>query len=295
MQTKQQVQELLACAGVEPNKRLGQNFLIDLNLMRLLIETADIHDNDVVLEVGSATGSLTEAIAENAGKVIAVEVDSTLAEIAKQRLAGKENVEVVNADILEKKSMIDSTVTRKIASAREKNNGRFLLVANLPYSVGCPVMLNLVTGRIKADAMFVTVQREVAERMTAKPGDGHYGILSIILEAAGEIKTIKTLSPGVFWPQPAVASAMVTFVRDQAKACRIKDIELFCDCVNLFMGHRRKQLKGCIKVSKGRLAEIKGWQTIFEQAGISAHARPEELTPEDYLAITNILSKKRPL
>jgi len=288
MQTKQQIRQLLASVGISPNKRLGQHFLIDLNLMEKLVDSANIHNNDIVLEVGCGTGSLTEALAQRAGKVIAVEVDGTLAEIAKRQLAKAENAEVINADILENKNTISGTVTGAIEPAREKHPGRFLLVANLPYNLASPVMLNLITGPTTADSMYVTVQKEVAERMTAASGGKDYGILSILLSATGDVKTIRVLRPTVFWPRPQVDSAMVSFVRKKEKVSRIKNMEVFSEVVNLFMRHRRKMLKGCTRLAAGKLAEIHSWPKIFEQCCIDPHQRPEQLLPEDYIAIANL-------
>jgi len=288
MQTKRQIQQLLASAGIFPNKRLGQNFLIDLNLMRLLIDSANIGGSDCVLEVGCGTGSLTEAIAGKAGKVIAVELDHKLAEIAKRQLAGAENVEIVNTDILESKNTISPVVIAAIEQVRKKHSGRLMLVANLPYNCACPVMMNLVTGPVVADGMYVTVQKEVADRMTAAPGNGDYGVLSILLAAAGEVKIIRVLKPTVFWPAPKVDSAMTSFVRDREKVSRIRDMKLFSEVVNLFMGHRRKMLKSCSKLAKGKLAEIKNWQEIFEKCAIDPKNRPEAIRPDDYIAIANL-------
>jgi len=287
MHTKRQIQRLLASAGVWPNKRLGQHFLIDLNLMRLLIDSANIHSNDVVLEVGCATGSLTEGLARQAGKVIAVELDRTLAEIAKRQLTKAENVEIINVDILENKNTISQTVTSALELACEKYPGRILLVANLPYSVASPVMLNLVTGPAIADGMYVTVQKEVADRMAAAPGNRDYGALSIHLRATGEVKKMRVIKPTGFWPQPQVDSAMVSFVHQKEKSGQIQNMSLFNETVSLFMNHRRKMLKSCIKSAHSRLAEINNWPEIFEQCSIDSTQRPEQLLPQDYIAIAN--------
>ena len=292
MQTKRQIQELLESAGVRPNKRLGQHFLIDLNLMRLLVETANINKNDIVLEVGCGTGSLTGELVEKAGVVIAVELDRTLAGLAKSSLANADNIEFINADVLKNKNTLSPTVISALESAREKYNGRVLLVANLPYNVASPTMLNLITGPVVADAMYVTVQKEVADRMTAVPGSGDYGTLSIFLSAVGDVKTIRVLRPTVFWPQPKVDSAMIGFVHKEEKFRRIEDMDLFGETVNLFMGHRRKTLTACSRLARGRLAKINNtqgtsWAEIFERCGIVPTSRPEQLSAEDYIAIAN--------
>lgn len=293
MQTKRQIQQLLSSAGVSPNKRLGQNFLIDLNLMNLLIDTADIRKNDLVLEVGCGTGSLTEGLAEKAGKVIAVELDRTLADITKHQLAGKKNLEIINTDVLKNKNTIKACIIDKINAARKKTTARFLLVANLPYNVATPVMINLITGPLTVDAMFVTIQKEVADRMTANPGSKSYGALTILLNATGTVKIIKILKPSVFWPKPAVDSAMISFVRNEDKISQIKDMQLFRDCINLFMQHRRKQIKSCTRFAKGQLAKIENWPEIFRQAGINPTRRPAKLSCADYLAIADLCRREK--
>ncbi len=298
MQTKQQIQQLLTSAGASVNKRLGQHFLIDLNLMRLLIDSANIDDSDIVLEVGCATGSLTEALAERTGYCLAVEYDRALAEIAKKQLAKEKKVEIINTDILKNKNTISPIVSNALVSARKKYTGRILLVANMSYNVASPVMLNLVTGPITADGMYVTVQKQVADRMTAAAGNKDYGILSILLCATGDVNLTRVLKPTVFWPAPKVDSAIVRYVRNKEKVRRIKDMKLFSKVVGLFMGHRRKTLMACSKLAtrrgearrspKGNLAEIKSWQDIFNRASIDPHKRPEQISPKDYIAIANL-------
>ena len=292
MQTKQQIQQLLTSVGISPNKRLGQHFLIDLNLMRLLVDAAHIGNNDIVLEVGCGTGSLTEALADKAGKVIAVELDESLAKIARRKVATAKNVEVMNTDILETKSIVSQAVTDALELARDEYRGRLLLVANLPYNAACPLMVNLVIGPTKADGMYVTVQKQVADRMIASPGCGDYGNLSILLNVTGDVKIIRVLRPTVFWPRPQVDSAMVGFVRKKHKAARIKNMKLFSEVVNLFMGHRRKVLKSCTKFAQGRLAQIGDWQNIFEHLFIDPRSRPEQVPPGAYIAIANLCSDR---
>ena len=287
MQTKRQIQQLLSSAGIRPNGRLGQHFLIDLNLMRLLVDSANIQKNDVVLEVGCGTGSLTQALVEKAGKIIAVEFDRNLFEIAKARLAKTENIELINSDVLESKHKISGTVTEALAIAREQWSGRLLLISNLPYNVASSLMVNLVTGSTIADGMVVTVQKEVAERMTAGPGSDHYGTLSIFLGATGVVETIRILKPAVFWPRPQVDSAIVRFVRKPAQAGRIANMSLFSEIVHLFIGHRRKTLLACSKLARGELEKVADWYKIFDQLRIAPTKRPEQLSADDYVAIAN--------
>jgi len=287
MQTKRQIQQLLASAGVSPNKRLGQHFLVDLNLMRLLVDSANIARDDVVLEVGCGTGSLTEALVERAGRVVAVELDRTLFGIAERQLAKVENVALVNNDVLESKHVLNRAVLEALALARKEHSGRLLLVANLPYNVASPVMMNLVSGPTVADGMYITVQKEVAQRMTASPGSRDYGTLSIYLSATGDSTMARTLGPSVFWPRPQVDSAMVSFRRRREKVERIANMALFGEVVNLFMGHRRKTLLACTRLARERLGAAVDWPQIFEKCGVEPTKRPEQLSVEGYVAIAN--------
>jgi 16S rRNA (adenine1518-N6/adenine1519-N6)-dimethyltransferase len=296
MQSKHQIRELLDSAAVRPNKRFGQNFLIDLNLMRLLIDTANIQKNDVVLEVGPGTGSLTQAIVEKAGYCVSVEIDAILANIAKQQLAGKSNVEIIAADVLKNKFEIEPVVIDALNRARAIHNGRLLLVANLPYIAATPLIINLVTGPIIADAMFVTVQKEVADRMTATPacpersrrGIKDYGIISILMAATGEARHIRTLKPTVFWPKPQVNSAFISYVRDAEKIKAIKSVEMLSRVAGALLQYRRKMLKSCCKLTADQLGEIKNWPEILNQLSIDPEIRPDNLTPEQFVAIANL-------
>ena len=285
MQTKRQIQQLLASAGIRPNKRLGQHFLIDKNLMHLLLDSADIRSDDVVLEVGCGTGSLTEALVQKAGRVIAVELDRNLADIAGKQLSKAANLQLINTDILENKNRISPVVTDAIESARKEYRGRILLIANLPYNVASPTIMNLIAGPVKADGMYVTVQKEVADRMTATPGGRDYGILSIFLHATGDVKLIRVLKPTVFWPQPKVDSAMVSFCHNREKSARIPDMKLFSRIVNLFMSHRRKTILTSSKLARDEL--LKNWPQIFKKYSIETKKRPEQLSVEDYINLTN--------
>lgn len=294
MQTKHEIAQLLASAGTRPNKKLGQNFLIDLNLMRKLITAADIRPDDIVLEVGCGTGSFTEELIKEAGSVVGVEFDKTLAWIVKGRLETAENAKIINADILENKNRLCAEAVTAVEQAKKQFGGRILLVANLPYGVAAAVMANLITAaQLAADVMYVTVQKEVAERMTANPGDHRYGTLSILMDATGETEILRILPASVFWPRPKVESAMVKFLRNETKASRIKDMQLFREVVSLFMGHRRKMVKAATKFAEGRLAKITDWQKIFETCQINPKARPQTLSAEDYIAITEEIRKSK--
>ena len=287
MQTKRQIQELLSSAGLSPNRRLGQHFLIDLNLMTLLADAAQIGAGDVVLEVGCGTGSLTELLARRARRVVAVELDRTLAGIAESQLAGAGNVKIIRGDALAGKGMLNPAIVDALNEATAGGSGHLLLVSNLPYDVASAVMIDLVQGPVVADSMTVTVQREVAERMAAAPGGKAYGTLSIFLGATSRVEILRVLKPSVFWPPPGVDSAIVRVVRDPQKSGRIESMKSLCEVVGLFMGHRRKMLRACIKHAPVGLGNPDHWMTVFESCAIEPSKRPEELNPGQYVDLAN--------
>ena len=140
-------------------------------------------------------------------------------------------------------------------------------------------MIHLAKGPVVADAMFVTVQKEVAERMTARSGSRDYGTLSIFLQATGDVEILRVLKPSVFWPPPGVDSALVRFVRDEPKSRQIEDMAILSDVVALFMGHRRKMLRACLKSVPSHLGDPDLWMGILERLAIDPTLRPGDLTP----------------
>lgn len=287
MQTKQQIQQLLAIAGTRPNKQLGQHFLIDLNLMRLLISHADISSEDVVLEVGPGTGSLTEALTDLAGAVITVEYDKALAQLVAEQFSHAGNLTVISSDILRTKNALADEVLAAIAQAKEKLPGAFKLVANLPYNVSSPVMIILTTQNPAVEQMHVTVQKEVARRMVAQPGTKDYGGLSIFLAATGSTEIVRVLKPEVFWPRPQVESAIVSYHRDPCKVADIADMGMLSGLVNLFMRHRRKTLGATARLGQGQITGVDLLQCLL-QADIDPKARAEQLDWRAFVRLANI-------
>ena len=289
MQTKHELQQLLATYGAVPNKKLGQNFLIDLNLMRYLLDESGITKDDLVLEVGCGTGSMTEGISERAGRVIVVEYDRLMHAITSSRLAGEKHVTVIHGDALNNKNSVNLEAAKLLSEERVRCNGRFMMVANLPYNIAASLMVNLIVNEPKIDAMYVTIQKEVAQRMSAKPGDDLYGILSIIMEATGKVRFMRKLPHSVFWPAPKVESAMVEFIADRDKILHVGDLGLFREIVGLFMGHRRKMLKACTKFAVERLKGV-DWVGAFAEAKIDSTLRAEKLLADDFVRLGHVVA-----
>lgn len=292
MQTKTEIQQLLAIGGLRPNKKLGQHFLVDLNLMRLFVNRPNITKDDIVLEVGPGTGSMTSQLIEITGHVIAVEYDRALVQILKKVFAGKDSITIIDGDILKNQNALNEQLLETVHSLRQNFSGRFLLVSNLPYDISSSLIINLIIGSLTADEMYVTVQKEIAEKMIATSGDDLYGTLSIFIAAAGRAEIFHKLGKTVFWPEPQVDSAMVQFIRDPAKVAEIKDMRIFKEVVSLFFQHRRKMLKACTKFATGHLESITDWIGIFEKLNIEITKRPDELPASDFVRIANLCTEK---
>ena len=288
--TKQQIQQLLRAADVSPRHRWGQNFLVDLNLMRLLVGTAGLKGDETVLEIGCGTGSLTGLLAESAGAVAAVEIDRVLINIAKSELAQFDNITFVEGDVLASKSVINPCVLDCITCSCERLRSPFYLIANLPYQAASPLIVNLLLDTNIPDAMFVTIQTEVAERMIAEPGRKTYGMLSILMQSTGNVTKIRDLPPQAFWPSPRVQSTMIAWRRDDKKYRSVADMKLLKQTVDLLLGHRRKKIRNCI--SDGfKSTDQNPLPQLLLEADIDPDARGETVSPEKFVQLANLWAR----
>ena len=282
--TKQQIQYFLGELGTNPHHKWGQNFLIDLNLMQLVVDSIDIRKDDLVLEVGHGTGSLTELLSDNTGHVIAVDIDPNMHLIASRELKARENVSFIHTDILAKKSVVDRGVMELVSSYKAKLSGRLLLVANLPYNVASPLIINLLTEVPPLEGMCVTVQEEVADRMAASSDNtSAYGKLSIILQACGVVEKVRTIKPGAFWPPPKINSAIVSWHTNNTMSA--VEIESLKSCADMLLGKRRKQLQSCLP--KGEIKQM--LVSIIEGLGIDPTIRAEKLTVEQFVEVARVM------
>ncbi len=244
-QTRRRVQELLAARGIRPSKSLGQCFLIDLNLLGLLVQHAELDGTELVLEVGTGTGSLSELLADGARVLVTVEIDPRLYDLARRDvLATRANVLVLCTDALQGKHRIHPLLTAAVdVCYRRYDCSTRKLVANLPYSIATPFILNLLYAEAERWQRFVvTVQRELAEKMAAGPSDPDYGAVSVLVQAVAQVRILRRLSRSVFWPKPDVQSAMLLIEPAQERYGRIADREAFRRFVHRLWAGRRKQL-----------------------------------------------------
>jgi len=234
-------------AGIRPETRHGQNFLIDLNLLDLLLETADLGPRDVVLEVGTGLASLTTRMAELAAAVVTVEIDSRLFQLASEELSEFDNVVMLHQDALKNKNHMHPAVLDAVrAKVAEQPGRRFKLVANLPYNVATPILSNLLSAEPWPVSLTATIQKELADRMCAAPGTKDYSALSIWMQAQCDIEIVRTMPPQVFWPRPKVTSAIVQIVPNPEKRAAIADLPYFHNFVRSLFLHRRKFLRGVL-------------------------------------------------
>jgi 16S rRNA (adenine1518-N6/adenine1519-N6)-dimethyltransferase len=233
--------------GLHPRTDLGQNFLIDMNLIEYILDQADLGPGEVVLEIGAGTGGLTTALAGRAEHVVSVEVDHRVHALAGQAVAHLPNVTLLNCDALRTKNRFSAAVLDAVAgqlAARPQR--RLKLVANLPYCIATPVISNLVASELPWQAIVVTIQRELAERIRAKPGSEHYGALSVWIQSQCRVKVLKKLGPTVFWPRPQVDSAIVQILPDRELGGQIGDRVFFQDFVRRLFQQRRKFLRSVL-------------------------------------------------
>ena len=209
-QTLTEIRSLLAGAGLAPRQRYGQNFLNDLNLMRKLVAAAEIGPEDVILEVGAGTGSLTETLLKRGAHVVAVEIDRGLQALLRDRLGKHPRFTLVQADVLAGKHQINPLVLNILNEQQPGTGGGRKLVANLPYQIATPLLMELLCTSPPFERLACTVQKEVAERLAAQPRTAAYGPVSVISQTLAATELIAILPPSAFWPRPKVESIMLT-------------------------------------------------------------------------------------
>ncbi|HCT65411.1 MAG TPA: 16S rRNA (adenine(1518)-N(6)/adenine(1519)-N(6))-dimethyltransferase [Lachnospiraceae bacterium] len=265
-------------------KNFGQNFLVDSNILDNIISAANITKDDFVLEIGPGIGSLTQYLAESAGKVVAVEIDTNLIPILKETVGDYDNLEIINEDIL--KLDINALVA-------EKNNSKPIkVVANLPYYITTPIIMELLEKKVNVESITVMVQREVAARMQASAGTKDYGALSIAVQFYSDAKTDFIVPPSCFMPRPNVDSAVITLTLLGKKKVETIDQDFMFHIVKCAFGQRRKTLMntlnnlGKLNLSKEEITEA------ITSIGISEKIRGEALTIEQFALLSDELYRR---
>lgn len=273
-------------AGIHPDTHHGQNFLIDLNLVEFLVRSADIGPDDVILEVGTGTGSLTQLMAPLAAAVVTVELDRELYQLASEELIDFPNVVMLRQDALKNKNRLDSNVIDAVAEQVKAAPGRRLkLVANLPYNIATPIISNLLDCEIVPYQMTVTIQKELAERIIAAPSTKDYSALSIWIQSQCRAEILRILPPTVFWPRPKVFSAIIQITPDAELRARIPDPQYFHEFVRSLFFHRRKFLRSVLLAAYKKQLDKPQVDAVMESQGLGATSRAEELDVPAILAL----------
>lgn len=288
-QTVSQIRSLLTSAGLTPQQRYGQSFLIDLNLMRKLVAAAEVGADDVILEVGPGTGSLTEILLKRGARVIAVEIDRGLQALLRDRLGKHPRCTLVQADVLASKHEINPLVLKILNEQQPGPDGARKLVANLPYQIATPLLMELLYTPPTLERLTCTIQKEVGERLAAKTRNPGYGPVSVITQTLADTELVAILPPSAFWPRPKVESLMLTIRPRPADQIDVEDLPDFVSFVQRGFGQRRKMLRRIV-----RDWELLDALAAFHRAGVNPDARPEELSPEAWRAFHRAVRAQSP-
>ncbi len=263
--------EIMKKFNISPSKSLGQNFLIDNNILDKIIAAGEITKKDHVVEVGPGIGSLTQRLAEVAGKLTVIEKDKHLIPVLKEVLAPYTNISYIAEDVLK----VDWTA---IVSERE----RLKVIANLPYYITTPIVMGLLENRVPTELMVFMVQREVAERMVAGPGGKDYGSLSIAVQFYSQPEIVTIVPPTVFIPRPNVDSAVIKLITLEKPPIDVLSEEIFFKVVRASFQQRRKTLRNSLSKSPELPISKEQVEEALEAAGINPQLRGEKLSLKEF-------------
>ena len=266
-------------------KKFGQNFLIDTHVLEKIISAAGITKNDCVLEIGPGIGTMTQYLAENAGHVVAVEIDRNLIPILKETLADYDNVTVINEDILR----VDIK-----ALAEEYNGGKPIkVVANLPYYITTPIIMGLFESGVPIDNITVMVQKEVADRMKEGPGSKDYGALSLAVQYYAEPEIVANVPPNCFIPRPNVGSAVIRLTRHKEMSVEVKDPALMFKIIRASSNQRRKTLQNGLGNAPELPYTKEQIAAAIAEMGLTPTIRGEALSLAQFAQLSDILGEMK--
>ena len=268
--------EIMKRYNISPNKALGQNFLIDNNILDKIVGAGDLTKDDHVVEIGPGLGSLTQRLAEQAGKVTVIEKDRNLLPILRETLAKYDNISYIEGDVLK----VDWNEI--IPSGK-----RVKVIANLPYYITTPIIMGFFENRIPTELLVFMVQREVAERMVAKPGGKDYGSLSISVQFYSQAEIVTIVPPTVFIPRPDVDSAVVKLTTLAKPAVDVRSEEMFFKTVRAAFQQRRKTLRNALSNSAELRLPRDAVEVALANAQIDPGLRGERLSIEEFAHLSD--------
>ncbi len=295
-QTLSYLRQLFSERGIRPKNKMGQSFLIDLNLLDLIVRTAELTPEDLVLEVGSGTGSLTARLVQQAGAVVSVELDPHFALLTREILDEPgDQVVLLQVDALKNKNELNPVVIRGLLDLQQRSNTRRIkLVSNLPYAVAVPVLSNLLLTDLPVERMVATVQWEIAERLLARPGTKDFGALTVLTQSLAEVHLVRQLAPSVFWPRPQVSSAIVLIRPDPVRRAAVGDVLRLRNFLRDLYAHRRKNLRGgLVSMASADWSKTEVDQRL-QELGIDGTLRAEALDLEQHLRLCGVFGEDPP-
>ncbi|MGD9028955.1 MAG: 16S rRNA (adenine(1518)-N(6)/adenine(1519)-N(6))-dimethyltransferase RsmA [Anaerolineae bacterium] len=278
------VRRLLRQSGIRPDKALGQNFLTDCTILQRIANAAQLTADDIVLEIGAGTGALTEQLAQDAGHVLAVELDQRLLPILQGALAGFDNISLIQGDILK---LNPAVLIEDIASKLDTSDPHYKVAANLPYYITSAVLRHLLEADRTAELMIITVQDEVARRLVARPGD--MSVLAVSVQFYADPEILFPIKPGSFYPSPDVDSAVVRLDVHPRPPLPKDETELFFQVVRAGFSQRRKQLHNSLSAGLGERISRHDASARLEGAGIDPRRRAQTLSVEEWIRLTHAL------
>lgn len=262
-------------------KKFGQNFLIDTHVLEKIIHSAGVTKEDCVLEIGPGIGTMTQYLAEHARQVVAVEIDRNLIPILSETLAGYENVEIINEDILK--------VDIKQLAEQYNDSRPIKVVANLPYYITTPIIMGLFESDVPIDNITVMVQKEVADRMKEGPGSKDYGALSLAVQYYAQPEIVANVPPNCFIPRPNVGSAVIRLTRHKEMPVQVKNPELMFQLIRASFNQRRKTLQNGLNNSPDLPYSKEQVAAAIEKMELSPSVRGEALSLEQFAELSDLL------
>ncbi|MEK7448884.1 MAG: rRNA adenine dimethyltransferase family protein [Planctomycetota bacterium] len=298
--------QLLKEKAISPRRSLGQNFMIDPNFLRYIIKTAEVNPDDYILEIGSGTGALTGFLTEQAKQVYSVEIDERLSRLAGDLLGTRPNLEIINKDILDAgrqklNPSVEKHLLSEVAPAGRRGRETFgagsatgrspselmkipvlKIVSNLPYASAIPIIISLLESPLPISRMFLVVQLEIAQRLTAQPGTKEYGSYTVLVQTLSGIKLLRKIPPEVFWPKPKVFSALIEITPQKQSNLSSGEYLRLKETLKLLFQHRRKMVGSAYRsfnLSRGE------WFDSLTRSGISPQQRPEQISRECFIKL----------
>ena len=279
--------EVMEKHGFVLKKKFGQNFLIDDNILKKIVSASGVTKDDFVLEIGPGIGAMTQHLCESAGKVVAVEIDTKLIEVLNETLAGYDNVQLINNDIL--KMNLNEL-------AEKENDGKPMhVVANLPYYITTPIIMNLFESHAPIASITIMIQKEVADRMKALPKSKDYGALSLAVQYYSTVEIVAEVSPKCFIPAPKVGSTVVHLEKAKAPRVEVDDEKLMFNLIRAAFNQRRKTLANALKNSPLLNLSKEEIEKGIEKLGKKPTVRGEELSLEEFANLSRIFDSKSSL